>query len=199
MTARGDRTRASLVAATKALVAEVGYHQVTTRAIAKRAGVADGTMYRHFPDKRSLFVATVLDSNRHIEDAMADLPSRAGTGTLGGTITECLVALSTLRGAVIPIEQALMSDPELLQQQSADADALSVESLGGPPQLLAAYLAAEQRQGRIRATVDTAALAVLLLAALFGLALSPLGRPGTLEGVLAEAVDMLLEGVATMV
>lgn len=194
MTARGDRTRASLVAATKALVAEVGYHQVTTRAIAKRAGVADGTMYRHFPDKRSLFVATVLDSNRHIEDAMADLPSRAGTGTLSETISECLVALSTLRDAVLPIEQALMSDPELVQQQSADA--LSVESLGGPPQLLAAYLAAEQRQGRIRATVDTSALAVLLLAALFGLALSPLGRPGTLEGVLAQAVDIILEGAA---
>jgi len=196
MTARGERTRASLIEATRSLVNEVGYHQVTTRAIARRAGVSDGTMYRHFPDKRALFVATVLDSHQHIVDYMSDLPGRAGAGSLGGTITACLVRLSELRDAVIPIEQALMGDPELVARQSADVNPLSVELVGGPPLLLAEYLAAEQRLGRIRPTVDTTALAVLLLAALFGLALSPLGRSGSLEAVLAQAVDMVLVGVA---
>jgi AcrR family transcriptional regulator len=197
MTARGERTRASLIEATRSLVGELGFHQVTTRAIARRAGVSDGTMYRHFPDKRSLFVATVLDSHQHIMDFMAHLPARAGTGSLAATITECLVQLSELRDAVVPIEQALMSDPELVPQQSADVNPLSVESVGGPPLLLAEYLAAEQRLGRIRATVDTTSLAVLLLAALFGLAISPLGASGSLEAVLEQAVRMVLDGVAT--
>ena len=39
------------------LVAEDGFSAATTAAIAKRAGVAEGTLYRHFESKDALFIA----------------------------------------------------------------------------------------------------------------------------------------------
>jgi AcrR family transcriptional regulator len=48
-------TRRRLVAAATELFARDGLHAVTSHAIAEAAGVASGTFYLHFPDKRSLF------------------------------------------------------------------------------------------------------------------------------------------------
>jgi len=48
-------TRSRLRASGKALFAEHGLHGVTTHDIARRAGVASGTFYLHFRDKRQLF------------------------------------------------------------------------------------------------------------------------------------------------
>jgi len=50
-TERGEATRVRLIEATAQVVAEVGYANASTRAIAKAAGVAEGTIYRHFPNK----------------------------------------------------------------------------------------------------------------------------------------------------
>ena len=47
-------TRARLLAAGRSLFAERGLHGVTTHDIAARAGVAAGTFYLHFRDKREL-------------------------------------------------------------------------------------------------------------------------------------------------
>jgi AcrR family transcriptional regulator len=49
-------TRARLLAAAEGLVDEGGYGAATVVAIAERAGVAAGTLYRHFPSKADLFV-----------------------------------------------------------------------------------------------------------------------------------------------
>ena len=61
--ARGERTRTKLIRATVEVAADVGYARATTKAIADAAGVAEGTIYRHYPDKRHLFFAAVFDRN----------------------------------------------------------------------------------------------------------------------------------------
>lgn len=52
----GDGTRTRLVRATFELLQEGGYQAASVAAIAARAGVANGALYRHFPSKGALFV-----------------------------------------------------------------------------------------------------------------------------------------------
>jgi len=52
-----QRTRARIVDAAESLHASVGPAQATISAIAERAGVTRATVYRHFPDDESLFLA----------------------------------------------------------------------------------------------------------------------------------------------
>jgi AcrR family transcriptional regulator len=52
-----QRTRGRIVDAAEALHAEVGPARATIAAIADRAGVTRATVYRHFPDDESLFLA----------------------------------------------------------------------------------------------------------------------------------------------
>ncbi len=53
---RAGNTRDRLVAATTELLQHGGYSDASVIAIADRAGVATGTLYRHFPSKAELFV-----------------------------------------------------------------------------------------------------------------------------------------------
>ena len=56
-TARGQRTRAALIDATAALVAERGFHSVGITEIGAAAGVSGAAIYRHFANKDDLLVA----------------------------------------------------------------------------------------------------------------------------------------------
>jgi AcrR family transcriptional regulator len=49
-----DLTRQRLVRAALELFTAQGYHSTTTPAIARKAGIAEGTIYRHFPSKQQL-------------------------------------------------------------------------------------------------------------------------------------------------
>jgi len=53
---RGGVTRQRLLAATLELLSEGGYAATSVAAITERAGVAAGTLYRHFDSKEELFV-----------------------------------------------------------------------------------------------------------------------------------------------
>jgi AcrR family transcriptional regulator len=55
-TARGDGTRARLVHAAREVLERGGYAGASVLAIARRAGVSAGALYRHFPSKAELFV-----------------------------------------------------------------------------------------------------------------------------------------------
>jgi AcrR family transcriptional regulator len=194
MTERGDTTRARLIAAATAVAAEQGYAHATTRAIAEAAGVSEGTIYRHFPDKKALFLAAVVDGNSEVLGELDALPGRAGTGTVIGNLTEALKTLAGLRAEVMPLELAMLADPEMGARRGV---APSSGDAPGPAGAIAAYLAAEQRVGRVRADVDCYVAEVALLTVLFGLALSPSpdGEPVD-SALLAATVGMFVTGVA---
>ena len=195
MTRRGDATRARLIEATRAVVREVGYAHASTRAIAKAAGVAEGTIYRHFPDKASLFFAAVLQANDPIVSWVVGLPARAGKGTVEGNLIDAAVQLASLRDEIMPLELAIAADPELAAQRRKAMTAPGA-SLPGPPAAVAAYLAAEQRLGRVRGDIDPREAASLILGVLFTLGTVPaIGDEGLAPDRVASAVKLMVRGI----
>lgn len=81
-TAAGRLTRARLVTAATELITQGGYGAATVAAIAARADVAAGTLYRHFPSKAALFVEVFRSVCGHeveaVEQAVAQQQSAAG-------------------------------------------------------------------------------------------------------------------------
>ena len=68
----GPENRAALIAAARVVFDEQGMNAPLS-AVAKRAGVGQGSLYRHFPDRFSLALA-VFDENMAQIDALAALP-----------------------------------------------------------------------------------------------------------------------------
>ncbi|MEO1055957.1 MAG: TetR/AcrR family transcriptional regulator [Actinomycetota bacterium] len=56
---RTRRVRAAILDAATSLLAKQGPHEVTVAAVAERADVARTTIYRHWPDQRSLLLAAI--------------------------------------------------------------------------------------------------------------------------------------------
>ena len=54
---RSRDTRERLMAAVELVIRDIGLERATVRAIASRAGVAVGSIYRRFPNKRALLLA----------------------------------------------------------------------------------------------------------------------------------------------
>ena len=74
---RTAATIARLLEATMTAIVELGYSRATVREICARAGVSQGGLFRHFPTRKDLLVATLAEiHNRQIE-AMAEVAWKA--------------------------------------------------------------------------------------------------------------------------
>jgi AcrR family transcriptional regulator len=196
VTERGSTTRARLIEATTRVVADLGYAHATTRAIAQEAGVAEGTIYRHFPDKASLFYAAVLERNAAMVEDISDLAGRAGAATVEANLVALLSRLASLRDEVLPLELAILTDPEHATRRQEMASSLRSGRLIGPPKVVADYLEAEQTLGRIRSDLPAAEVAGVLLATLFGLGIvATKGVEGVDHRLLASAVRLIAAGL----
>lgn len=70
-----EDTRKIILHAAYSLFSEKGYTKTTMRALAERAGVGLGTIFKHFPDKPSLLVAAYQeDLAGIISEAFASIP-----------------------------------------------------------------------------------------------------------------------------
>jgi TetR/AcrR family transcriptional regulator, fatty acid metabolism regulator protein len=75
-----DRSRAAILAAARAIFSERGFEQASIIEIAKAAGIAEGTIYKHFLNKRDLLFQVM---RAFYEDIIADVEAetmrRSGT------------------------------------------------------------------------------------------------------------------------
>jgi AcrR family transcriptional regulator len=76
---RSDEAHAAILAASIALVREVGYDAVTMEAIAARAGVGKATVYRRWPGKETL-----------VAEALQGIVSRLPVPDTGSTVGDLL-------------------------------------------------------------------------------------------------------------
>src|SRR3954468_4227924 len=71
--ARKAETRERIVSAALDQLAEGGYASATVQAVAARAGVATGSVYRHFPSKAELFTEVFRRASQRELDVMSEL------------------------------------------------------------------------------------------------------------------------------
>src|SRR6476659_7953023 len=72
-----ERTEATRVAARRRIAAG-GYRAASVAAVAGQAGVATGTVYRHFPSKADLFAEVFRTASQHEVDATRRAADAAG-------------------------------------------------------------------------------------------------------------------------
>jgi AcrR family transcriptional regulator len=71
-TARGRRTREQLLRAAEVVFGKRGFEGASISEITRRAGVAQGTFYIYFPDKKSVYVELVEELGRRLRSHLAE-------------------------------------------------------------------------------------------------------------------------------
>lgn len=158
-------TRDRILDAAAHVMRSRGLARATTKEIAKAAGYSEAALYKHFRDKTDLFLAVLAERvPSNLGPLLADLTTRAGEGTVQGTLEEVARAAIDFYRQSFPMAASLFSEPLLL---AAHREALRQRGTG--PQhvsnAVAAYLAAEQQLDRVHRESDPHAAAALLLGA----------------------------------
>jgi AcrR family transcriptional regulator len=86
-------TRDSLIATAVRVFNEVGYWGTDSNALARAAGYSPGTFYRHFPDKRAIFVAAFDEWSREEHTALLSRldKARSAGGDPAGALVEHMI------------------------------------------------------------------------------------------------------------
>ena len=178
-----QRNRDRILEAARALVAETGV-DATMEDIARHAGVAVGTLYRHFPAKEDLVAAVVEDSLAQMasltEGALAAVHAGAPPGPAIGQLFREIAERHATDQAFKSAAGRLDVDAEIAAAAPGSPIARSVAAIS---ELLERAQIAEQ----IRGDLTLADLGVLL-AAVPGAGVAPEQR--------ARFVDIVIAGLA---
>jgi AcrR family transcriptional regulator len=154
LTARGERTRSRLLEAGEEEFAARGYHGASIAEITQRAGVAQGTFYLYFANKRDLMRAVVEERGHELRATMsqatADVVGRIGKERAG--YTAFFAWMARHRSLYRVVRQAEYVDEQLYR--------------GWYEQIAAAYVAALSAaiaDGEIAAVADVETLAYALM------------------------------------
>lgn len=178
-------TRERLLLAARELIEEGGYGTASVLAIAERAGVAAGTLYRHFASKEELFVEVFRSVCAREERAMRAAAAQLPDGATAQERLETVLATFARRALRNPrLAWALIAEPV---DPRVDAERIAYRARYA--ELIAAGLAAGIEAGELpEQNVDLTAAALVggCGEALVG-PLSPLaaGGPGAEEIVVA--------------
>ncbi|HKO17251.1 MAG TPA: TetR/AcrR family transcriptional regulator [Acidobacteriaceae bacterium] len=120
--ARGEQRRKELLRAAATVFGRLGYHETTTNAIAKEAGVSPATLYQFFPNKEAVASALASTYAREMADAERAIDSE-GALSFKQAIDELLdVCLSFNRKH--PEFHTLVIDAPLSDRAREDKQAL---------------------------------------------------------------------------
>jgi AcrR family transcriptional regulator len=158
------QTRQKILDAAQNLIETGGFTRLTTRRIAEQAGVAEGTIFKYFKRKEDLALAVVIENSPKFREALAN--KRAGQGSVRKNLEDIALAIIQFSDKLVPLAAALFADSELLERHR---QALN-ETGRGPKDafdLIAAYVAEEQKLGRVNHNVAPLSVSALLLGPCF--------------------------------
>ena len=148
MRADAQRNRAKILAAAHEVFAELGA-EASTEEVARRAGVAIGTVFRHFPTKNDLLAALMKDLLAEVVGEVQALVAEGDPATALFTFFENLVERSAAKKTVV----------ELL-----DVDIQVGRQLDGLRDAVGTLLVRAQEAGAVRDTVKLDEVMALLTA-----------------------------------
>ncbi|MDU1779211.1 MAG: helix-turn-helix domain-containing protein, partial [Propionibacterium sp.] len=105
-----DQRRASIIAATRPLLAEHGL-DLTTRQVAEATGIAEGTIFRHFTSKDELISAVIADS-LDVDSLSADLRAIDLELPLTDRVAEAMTVLRSSFTSIHELTAALETRPQ---------------------------------------------------------------------------------------
>jgi AcrR family transcriptional regulator len=164
--AKADRAvlRQHLIEVTERLLVECGPDELTTRRIAREAGVAGGLLYNHFEDKDELILHGLVARATVLMRQFRDACPTPGTATVEANLERLAIAMFELQRAVLPLIVGLLGNRALLERFLA---AVHAPEIGGPNAVLRRvheYLDEERRLGRLRDGSEDHVAGVLLFA-----------------------------------
>src|SRR5215831_10304477 len=178
----GPGLREYLIATAARLIGQRGTAGLAVRDIAREAQVSDGVLYNYFEDKEDLLANGLLAHVGGVMSAAPPMPE-PGTGTVVGNLQLLIEAGLETLARVAPAFAGLVSQPKVLQRFHAMVGGDSAFGVGvadsaqgdgrghrgeGLPAIVAGYLRAEQRLGRISPAADVDAATVLIVGAIHG-------------------------------
>src|SRR4051812_27053067 len=133
--ARRAETRERIVRAAIDQLAEGGYASAGVQAVASRAGVATGTVYRHFPSKSELFAEVFRRASARELAVMADtaaheeLPARERIAIGAETFARRALAEPTRAYALLaePVDPAVEAERLIFRRAYRDLFAATIE------------------------------------------------------------------------
>jgi AcrR family transcriptional regulator len=186
--------RERLFDAMQRLLLRDGPGAVSTRAITTEAGCAKGVLHNHFNDLDGFLAEFVLSRLHTALHDVADLPAKAGLGSVRGNLVRAAEALFT--SPVLTAHSVLIFWPSLASRLR-EAHGHRPPRLDDLVRIFAGYLDAERELGRIRSATDTEAVALALVATVHHLLMSPTVDVAGARDRLGRVVDALL--MATVV
>ncbi|MEU8222486.1 TetR/AcrR family transcriptional regulator [Kribbella sp. NPDC048915] len=161
-----DAIRASLVAAAKVLVQRDGANALTMRAVAAEAGCAVGLPYKFFANRDELVLELVTAELTELTSALTSWLQTSGRRSVGANLERYAAILldsetPALLGANAIDDEALEARVRKMTQESGLTHSFD--------EAIAAYLGAEQEQGRVRPDVDVRAFGFLIAGAIHNL------------------------------
>ncbi|GAB3617759.1 TetR family transcriptional regulator [Okibacterium endophyticum] len=151
-----------LFAAAERVLLRDGPNALTSRSVATEAGVAKGLVHRHFADFDAFLAGLVFDRIARVERQAKALLASAGQGTIVDQLADALVELFS--PVAVSIVGLIVARPAL-RNRLREAGTARIPLLGEGTEMIRAYLAAEQQQGRLPDEVDVSTIAPLLTGA----------------------------------
>lgn len=157
-------TRQQILNATERIIQAKGIARATTKEIARAAGCAEGTLYKHFEHKEELFLTVLQQHLPSFIESMGGI--EPGTLPILTSLERIAQAALHYYEKMVPLVTAFFADTDLL----ASHRKLMQDIDGGPQRIherVAGYVRQEQQLGRIDAGQEPLSIAWLLLGPCF--------------------------------